>query len=1188
MIKPGQIISTAVLGICLVWMISQTVNAQSYTLTSTSGVFTPLTVSTTISEIGSADNISNPIPIGFTFNYYGTAYTQLKVSTDGFITFNPVGFGDHSNNISGGPSFLPIFQAIAPLWDDLSGFLGTASYNLSGTAPNRVLTIEWLNWNWESSTPTISFQVKLYETSNSIEFIYRQESGSVASFSNGASIGLIGNVRGQFYSLSNSSATPELDPVGVDNILTKPANGQHYMFDVSPAAVVPTSQATAVTFSNVTGLSATLSWANGNGTYRYVFVKRTTSTSETVALTDGTFYPSSTVLESISGIDDSGWFCVYSGAGTTVSITNLQPGYTYRAQVVEYNGLGGTQKYLTTAAVNNPANVVTVLSAPTTPTSTLLVGALTATAIDLYQVDGNGTSVAIFMRAGNDGTAAPANNTTYTGNSVFGSGIQIGNTGWYCVFSGERDALTYSSDLHIKVSGLAPNTEYRVQVIDYNGPAGNEQYNSVTNPIQFTTLPALPAPVYTFAASTGTFTPLVGGSALHVIEGADVRGDGIISDPVPIGFTFRFDGMPVTQVRASSNGFLTFNLVSDVELRFINTLTFTTYRPLVAPLWGDISGQVFGRASYQTSGTAPNRVFTFEWLGWVVSTSPGISMQVKLYEADNHIEYTYRQESGMLGSVTFSTGLALRDGFLSLDNTTSNPTTSTIEENRDLNIKPASNQVYSFTPSKITQSIAFDPLAPKLPTDVSFTLSATSTSGLPVTYTSSNPGVATISGNTVTIVGVGSTDITASQTGDKDFASANTVVRTLLVGQTQPQPIVQTITFDPLADKNFGDANFELTGTSSSGLPISYSSANTDVATVSGTTITIVGTGTTDITASQAGDNTYSPATTVIRTLTVNKAKQTITFGNLTTMNFGDANFELTGTSNSSLPVVYSSANTAVATVSGTTVTIVGGGTTDITASQPGDNTYSAATPVARTLTVNKANQTITFNSLTAKTLGDPVFALTATSTSGLPVSYSATNNNITINGNQVTIAKAGLVTINADQAGNSNYKKAAEIGQTFCINPVKPSLTVDGIDTGSVVLTSSSSAGNQWFNNAVAIDGATNATYTVNAPGTYTVVVSAGNCSSVPSDGKSFVVTEIENSNSSVKVFPNPVQNRLTVEVTTQSVLLSLYDITGRVLHTAVIQEQSTIDVSAYPAGIYLLKIQDGENTIVKKIVKN
>ena len=70
----------------------------------------------------------------------------------------------------------------------------------------------------------------------------------------------------------------------------------------------------------------------------------------------------------------------------------------------------------------------------------------------------------------------------------------------------------------------------------------------------------------------------------------------------------------------------------------------------------------------------------------------------------------------------------------------------------------------------------------------------------------------------------------------------------------------QTITFNPIPTKTYGDSDFDLIVTTSSGLPLSFTSSNTNVATVSGPTVTIVGAGTTTITVSQSGNDYYLPA----------------------------------------------------------------------------------------------------------------------------------------------------------------------------------------------------------------------------------------------------------------------------------------------------------------------------------------
>lgn len=163
----------------------------------------------------------------------------------------------------------------------------------------------------------------------------------------------------------------------------------------------------------------------------------------------------------------------------------------------------------------------------------------------------------------------------------------------------------------------------------------------------------------------------------------------------------------------------------------------------------------------------------------------------------------------------------------------------------------------------------------------------------------------------------------------------------------------QTITFTDIT-KTFGEGAFDLAATTTSGLDITYTieAGKEYVATLSGKTVTIVGAGTATITASQAGNDNYNAATDVSVTLTVNKADQTITGLSDMSKNANDADFTLSAIASSGLALTYSSSNTSVATIKQTTVEILQAGTTTITASQAGNNNYSAATDVTATLTV--------------------------------------------------------------------------------------------------------------------------------------------------------------------------------------------------------------------------------------------
>lgn len=299
--------------------------------------------------------------------------------------------------------------------------------------------------------------------------------------------------------------------------------------------------------------------------------------------------------------------------------------------------------------------------------------------------------------------------------------------------------------------------------------------------------------------------------------------------------------------------------------------------------------------------------------------------------------------------------------------TSSNPAVATISGNTvtiigggttNITASQAGNATYcspagviqTLTVNKINQSITFSPLALKTPSDPAFTLTATASSGLPVSYTSSNTAVATISGNTVTLIGTGTTTITASQAGNANYNPATSIQ------QSQVVKVNQTINFALLTAKTFGDPTFSLTATASSGLPVSYTSSNTAVATVLGNTVTIVGGGATTITASQGGDVNYYAAPDLPQILTVNKSNQTITFAALPIKTYGNPSFSLTATASSGLATTYTSSNTSVATISGSTLTISGSGNSIITALQTGNTNYNAATGVTQTLTVSKAS----------------------------------------------------------------------------------------------------------------------------------------------------------------------------------------------------------------------------------------
>ncbi|MBE9603184.1 MBG domain-containing protein, partial [Pedobacter sp. MC2016-24] len=104
----------------------------------------------------------------------------------------------------------------------------------------------------------------------------------------------------------------------------------------------------------------------------------------------------------------------------------------------------------------------------------------------------------------------------------------------------------------------------------------------------------------------------------------------------------------------------------------------------------------------------------------------------------------------------------------------------------------------------------------------------------------------------------------------------------------------QTITFNTLPTKTYGDANFAPGATSNnSGIPVTYTSSNTNVATIVNGEIHIIAAGTTTITASQAGDATHSAAADVQQALTIGAKTITVTAA-AKSKTYGDADPALT------------------------------------------------------------------------------------------------------------------------------------------------------------------------------------------------------------------------------------------------------------------------------------------------------
>uniref|UniRef100_A0A6C0I2F0 Uncharacterized protein n=1 Tax=viral metagenome TaxID=1070528 RepID=A0A6C0I2F0_9ZZZZ len=302
---------------------------------------------------------------------------------------------------------------------------------------------------------------------------------------------------------------------------------------------------------------------------------------------------------------------------------------------------------------------------------------------------------------------------------------------------------------------------------------------------------------------------------------------------------------------------------------------------------------------------------------------------------------------------------------------------------------------------------------------------STSSSGA-FTYSSSNHSVAMI-----TIVGVGTSTITAKQAASGNYSSGN-ISTPFVVNPGSPNLYNFVI-----PSKDYGGIPFVLTPPSTNSLgAFTYSSDNLSTATIRGSTVTIGNVGTSTITATQAASGNYTQSI-IQASFTVNTILPNLYNFVIPSKDYDGISFVLTPPStNSSGAFSYSSDNLSTATISGSTVTIGDVGTSTITATQAASGNYSQGSIQAsfdvNTILPNLSNFVIP----TPKKVGD-VFVLTPPSTnSSGAFSYSSDNlSTATISGSTVTIGDVGTSTITATQAASGNYSQGS-IQASFDVTP--------------------------------------------------------------------------------------------------------------------------------------------------------
>lgn len=323
---------------------------------------------------------------------------------------------------------------------------------------------------------------------------------------------------------------------------------------------------------------------------------------------------------------------------------------------------------------------------------------------------------------------------------------------------------------------------------------------------------------------------------------------------------------------------------------------------------------------------------------------------------------------------------------------------------------------------------------------------------------------------------------------------------------------MQSLTFDALATVTYGATDINLVATSSAGLPVTFNSSDTTIATIVNNKIHINAAGTVTIAASNDGNVNVKPATPINLTLSIAKAPlsilaldQTKVYGTpnpALTLNFqgfvyGETTLVLTA------PAIASTTADQFSQVGNYPIEVSGATSKNYTIS------YTAAT-----LNITQASQSLTLNAFPEYNEGDADVTLPLNSSVGLVVNYQSSNTSVvTINANTLHLVGPGVAVITAAQVGSINYLPANSISQPIKVNVLPtPLITANGplsfCPQGQVTLSTGNAAQYQWLKNGQLMAGATQPSLVVNQSGEYRVEVSYGN-GFVKRSEKTFVKVE-------------------------------------------------------------------------------
>ncbi len=247
-------------------------SVTDYTFSSSIATYNQLTGGTVHGTSANDNEVFNAVPIGFDFTFNTVTYTEISLAANGFIAMGPT-VASSNTAISTGTSN----NVIVPLNRDIkSRDNGSLTTHLTGTAPNRIFTVQWYNYKrvpTAATNDTLNFQIKLHETSNLITFNYGQFFAANVTTAATVQCGLRGNDNTDFFNRTTTTDWTATTTGTVNtatcrmNDVVIPPNGLIFSW-TPPSAGTPPNPAQIVSPVNGAAnvaLTANLVWLTGGG-----------------------------------------------------------------------------------------------------------------------------------------------------------------------------------------------------------------------------------------------------------------------------------------------------------------------------------------------------------------------------------------------------------------------------------------------------------------------------------------------------------------------------------------------------------------------------------------------------------------------------------------------------------------------------------------------------------------------------------------------------------------------------------------------------------------------------------------------------------------------------------------------------------------------------------------------------------